>query len=539
MSKTISQTLVEEKQHSTVLQKIIALNAKLSELLRPWLVPFAIFVLWWFASEAQWMPAQILPSPQDVAQRALELFQADLLSHVAISLQRLFMGLIAGIIAGFLIGIALGYNTLADKLVSPIFYALSLIPTLAWLPILMMWLGIENALKVFLIFKATLIPIVIHTHSGVRDIQPQLKEVALTLRLTVLQKLYKLILPATLPAFLTGLRLAIAASWTTLIAVELMASSEGIGYLMVQGRQLFQLDIVFVCIAVIALIGVALDQIFNRLEKGIIRWPNSALTALVKPKETGLWSTALLKLILPVSLAILWWVSGQWAWVSNEVLPALELVFETLITGLKDGSISIALHNTIYRALLGLVIGGGLGILTGIVLGLNRTLNGLFSPMLNVLRLIAIFAWIPFITAWGGVDNTAKVIFISIATFFPLYISTWKGVENLSNQHVEVADIFRLNQTQQLKYLLFPSITPAVFSGLRVALLYSWMASFGAEYLMGSGTGIGTYMIAAQQHFEMERVLAATVLVAILGAFFAWAGTTLESYASAWRNQQR
>lgn len=87
--------------------------------------------------------------------------------------------------------------------------------------------------------------------------------------------------------------------------------------------------------------------------------------------------------------------------------------------------------------------------------------------------------------------------------------------------------------------MLFPSITPAVFSGLRVALLYSWMASFGAEYLMGSGTGIGTYMIAAQQHFEMERVLAATVLVAILGAFFAWAGTTLESYASAWRNQQR
>lgn len=538
MSKTISQIRVEVQQGRSVLQKILALNALFSELLMPWLVPFAIFVLWYFASEAQWMPAQILPTPSDVAQRALELVKSDLLMHVGISLERLFMGLIAGVIAGFIIGIALGYSALADKLVSPMFYALSIIPTLAWLPLLMMWLGIENALKVFLIFKATLIPIVIHTHSSVRDLQPQLKEVALTLRLTVFQKLRKLIIPATLPAFLTGLHLAIAASWTTLIAVELMASSEGIGYLMVQGRQLFQLDIVFVCIAVIALIGVALEFIFNRLEQRIIRWPHASLTALTKPKDASVFSTTALKLLLPVTLLIFWGLSSQWSWVSNEVLPGPGLVFEALISGLSDGSLSTALHNTIYRALLGLFIGGGLGVLTGLLLGLNQSLNRLFSPLLNILRLIAIFAWIPFITAWAGLDHTAKVIFIAIATFFPLFISTWKGVLNVSKQHLEVAHIYRLNPSQQLKYLLLPSITPAVFSGLRVALLYSWMASFGAEYLMGSGTGIGTYMITAQQHFEMERVLAATVLVAILGAFFAWAGTRLESYASAWRNQQ-
>lgn len=538
MSKSISQTLIEEKQHNKVLQKITTLNSKLGELLLPWLVPLAIFVLWGGASEAQWMAAQILPTPSDVLHRAGSLLQADLLGHVAISLERLLFGLLAGVIAGFLIGILLGYNALADKLISPLFYALSIIPTLAWLPILMIWLGIENALKIFLIFKATLIPIVIHTHTGVRDIQPQLKEVALTLRLTALQKVTKLILPATLPAFMSGLRLAIAASWTTLIAVELMASSEGIGYLMVQGRQLFQLDTVFVCIAVIGLIGVALDQLFSYLEKHVIPWPNQALTALSVKHSKGVLHDTVLKLILPAALVILWWVAGQLAWISTEVLPQPGLVLDAIIKGLSDGSLVVALHNTIYRALLGLFIGGILGVITGIVLGLNQTLNGLFSPMLNVLRLIAIFAWIPLITAWSGLDNTAKIIFISIATFFPLYISTWKGVQHISKQHAEVSEVFRLGALQKLKYLLFPSITPAVFSGLRVALLYSWMASFGAEYLMGSGTGIGTYMIAAQQHFEMERVLAATVLVAILGAFFAWAGTALESHASAWRNQK-
>lgn len=88
---------------------------------------------------------------------------------------------------------------------------------------------------------------------------------------------------------------------------------------------------------------------------------------------------------------------------------------------------------------------------------------------------------------------------------------------------------------QRLNLLVFPSIAPSMFAGFRLALLYSWMASFGAEYLMGSGIGIGSYMMAAQQNFEMDRVIAATLLVASLGAVLAWLGKTIESYATSWR----
>ena len=111
-----------------------------------------------------------------------------------------------------------------------------------------------------------MVPIALHTLAGVRDIQPKLKEMAAILQFNRLTLLTKLVLPATLPYFFTGLRFAVAAGWTSLIAVELLASSEGIGYLMVTGRQLFQLDIVFVTIFVIASVGIIFDFILGSVE---------------------------------------------------------------------------------------------------------------------------------------------------------------------------------------------------------------------------------------------------------------------------------
>ncbi len=119
-----------------------------------------------------------------------------------------------------------------------------------------------------------------------------------------------------------------------------------------------------------------------------------------------------------------------------------------------------------------------------------------------------------------------------------MFIATWKGTAMVSTHLTEASDILRLSVAQRLELLILPSIAPAIFAGLRLALLYSWMASFGAEYLMGSGTGIGSYMMAAQQNFEMNRVIAATVLVAIAGGLLAWLGKVIESYATAWRHNR-
>lgn len=220
----------------------------LGQRLLPWLLPLALAALWWTASRQHWMSEQVLPSPALVAQSALELGSGELWSHLWISLQRLLYGLLAGVGIGALFGASLGFSRRAERLVLPTFNALAQIPTLAWIPLFMVFFGIGELLKLVVLIKAIVVPVTLHTLVGVRDAQPRLREAAVVLRLSPYLLVRRLILPAALPAFMAGLRLALAAGWTSLLAVELLASSEGIGYLMVYARQLFMLDIVFVCI---------------------------------------------------------------------------------------------------------------------------------------------------------------------------------------------------------------------------------------------------------------------------------------------------
>ena len=117
-----------------------------------WIVPLCLFLLWWVASNEQWMPAQILPTPKDTWHSFVEIASQDLWSQLAISLERFGLGLLSGVLGGVFLGVLLGYSRIAEQYLSATFYALVIIPTLAWLPLLMIWLGIENSLKIFIIF---------------------------------------------------------------------------------------------------------------------------------------------------------------------------------------------------------------------------------------------------------------------------------------------------------------------------------------------------------------------------------------------------
>ena len=175
-----------------------------------------------------------------------------------------------------MLGAALGFSRTLERLVFPTFAGLAQVPTLAWIPLFMVFFGIGEVLKLVVLIKAIVVPVTLHTLVGVRDAQPKLREAAAVLRLPPRLLIRRLVLPAALPAFMAGVRLALAAGWTSLLAVELLASSEGIGYLMVWARQLFMLDIVFVCIVVIGLIGVAMDRGIGLLDKKLVHWPHPA-----------------------------------------------------------------------------------------------------------------------------------------------------------------------------------------------------------------------------------------------------------------------
>lgn len=246
----------------------------------PLLVPCAILGLWALAAHNAWVAPQILPAPEVVAATLLEqLRSGELLGHVLISLGRVAGGFVLGGMIGLALGAAMGLSRRVEHYLSPLFTAFSQVPVLGWVPLAMMLLGIGESLKVVLIALAALVPVTINTLHGIRAVPRAYVELAETLRFSRRQLLFRVVLPGAVPATFVGLRYGLSQAWLSLVTVELLASSEGLGFLLVWGRQLFQLDLVLSAIVVVGLIGLALDQGIARIEARLLRWQPTAAAA--------------------------------------------------------------------------------------------------------------------------------------------------------------------------------------------------------------------------------------------------------------------
>jgi sulfonate transport system permease protein len=237
------------------------------------LLPAALLLLWQLASSRGWMAEQILPPPARVWQSFLELADSgELASHLGFSARRVAWSLLLGGSSGMLIGLALGCSRRARAYLLPSFTLLAQFPVLGWVPLLIIVAGIDEALKISAISIAVAVPVAINTRQGIVNIPKAWWEVAQVYQFTRWQTLVKVLLPAAAPSLFNGWRQAVMQAWLTLVFVELLASSEGIGYLMVWGRQLAQLDLVMLGMLLIGLIGVALDASLRLLETRLQRW---------------------------------------------------------------------------------------------------------------------------------------------------------------------------------------------------------------------------------------------------------------------------
>lgn len=498
--------------------------------LYPLIVPLTLLLLWYISTQQGWMPSQILPPPSIVMHTAAELWQGDLFSQLLTSLYRLAGGLLLGLIAGTLLGASMGASARVESLLYPTVYTLAQIPTLGWIPLFMVLFGIDDGLKLAVIIKAVIVPVTLHTQTGVRNVPSSLLEVARTLRLPWQQRLIRLTIPAALPVWLTGLRLALSQAWVSLIVVELLASSQGIGYLLVWGRQLFQLDIVLVCIAVIGLTGLAMEWIINQLERRLVYWPSLPVSQLQRTP-----SRRLSAIILPFGLLMLWHQASVSGWVDRMLLPEPSAVIHALVQGIAEGTLSDAMQHSLLRALSGACLGAAAGALSGVLLGLNSRADALFTPTVATLRQIALFAWLPLLTAWVGNDEAGKITFVALAAFFPMLVASHRGVRQRSPQLQEVAQVLQLSLPMRLRTLILPGAAPAMFTGLRLSLIYAWLGTIGAEYFMSSGIGIGSLMINAQQLLDMPLILSGMLLIGLTGAALDRLGISLEKRMTRWR----
>jgi sulfonate transport system permease protein len=244
--------------------------------LSPWsslLLPGLILLVWAVAAAVHALPSTILPSPAAVALSAAQLIKSgELEGHLLASLRRVLVGAGAGLSLGLVLGLALGMSRRVDAWIGPFFRTVAQIPSLAWIPPLMLVLGIGESLKYVVLAKACLVPVTITTCAGVRNIGDEYLEVARLVKLPRWALFTKVVLPGALPSIFSGFRQGMAHVWTTLIIVEMMASANGIGYLMSWSRQLFQLDVVMVCIVTISAVGFGLDRLLRWGESHLQGW---------------------------------------------------------------------------------------------------------------------------------------------------------------------------------------------------------------------------------------------------------------------------
>ena len=478
------------------------------------------------------MPVQILPGPYDVAKTALSLAKDNLFSQWGFSLKFLIIGLFAGTLAGTLLGTLFGLVPAAAQRGEPLFYTLAQIPTLAWIPLFMVVFGIGDGLKLAVILKTTLVPVTINTQQAVSSVPVTLSEVAKVMRFTRWQKLRWVVLPAALPGWFTGLRLALSQAWVSLIVVELLASSQGIGYLMVWGRQMFQMDIVFVTIIVIGLSGMLMEWATTRAYQRLVFWPQPSVGHRVQFKTSG-WKA----LQLPVLLLFIWQFGSQWGWLDNTLFSSPSAVVQRFIAGMTHGEFEDAMFASLKRTLIGGLAGISAGLFFGLLFSLKQRTGEIVAPTLNVLRHIALFAWLPLLTAWVGNGEEGKIVFVALASFFPMFFNTYQSVTHRNPQLDEVAHVLGISGLLRLRKLIIPGAAVGIFAGLRLALIYAWLGNIGAEYFMSSGTGIGSLMFNAQQLLDMQTIICGMVLTGITGALLDKAGRLLEFRATRWRNK--
>lgn len=479
-------------------------------------LPGALLLLWWRASAQDWLPANILPGPLTVIETFGSLLASgELAGQLGISLWRVAQGAAIGVGVGLALGVALGASPRVERWLGPSFRTLAQIPPIVLIPLFVMLLGIDERLKLFIMAQACVIPLALVVSEGIRAIPRAHIELAQVLRLQRSTYLRRVVLPAALPAVFTGLRQGIAHVWIALVSVELLASDDGIGYLMTWSRQIFQLDVVLVCIVVIGAIGFTFDLLTRGLEALAQRGVRGGGTAVAAGAPSKVhWQG----FALPGVLLFLWWLATREHWVS----PLVLVPFGQLFDALRDHDIRASLAGGVVSTFGRLLVGGAFGIVAGLCLGtamgLSRRAERVLGPSFHGCRQVALLAWIPLLTAWFGTGDLCKLVFIAIAAAQPMVMGAHEGTRNAPPQLVELGRVMGLSRWRRLTHIYLPAAVPSIVTGMQLALIYAWFAAIGAEYVIGviSG-GIGSVVIAAQEHFRTDVVLIGIMLIATIG----------------------
>jgi NitT/TauT family transport system permease protein len=252
-----------------------------SRMLKAFLAFGVVIAAWWLATDAlQLFTPLVLPSPMTVAKATGDLlfgpelhlfsggiYNGNLLGHALVSTGRVALGFATGVLLAVPLGVLIARSEALEPYVDPVLQLLRPIPPIAWTPLAILWFGIGLKAIVFLIVLGAFWPMLLNTISGIREVPRILGQAAASLGASRRQVLFTVILPAAIPFLFTGLRLAFGSAWITIVAAELIAASEGLGYLIMNARRILAAPDIIVGMLTIGLLGLAFDRLFRMIER--------------------------------------------------------------------------------------------------------------------------------------------------------------------------------------------------------------------------------------------------------------------------------
>ena len=237
----------------------------------------ALVALWWLASHLRWLPPLFLPTPEVVFERlyesaAGELTDAPLAEHFGWSMFRVFTAFIAACLTAIPIGVAMGVSRVLRGIFDPPIEFYRPLPPLAYLPLIVIWFGIDELSKILLIYLACFAPLAMSARAGVRSVSQEQIHAAYSMGATKWQVIWHVVVPAAMPEILTAMRIAIGFGWTTLVAAEMVAANKGLGQMVLNASNFLRTDIVIMGIIVIGVVAYLFDLLMRYVERVVVPW---------------------------------------------------------------------------------------------------------------------------------------------------------------------------------------------------------------------------------------------------------------------------
>ena len=236
-----------------------------------------LLALWWLASHLRWVPPLFLPTPEVVFERLYEsaagqLTDAPLAEHFGWSMFRVFTAFIAACLTAIPIGVAMGVSRVMRGIFDPPIEFYRPLPPLAYLPLIVIWFGIDELSKILLIYLACFAPLAMSARAGVRSVSQEQIHAAYSMGATKRQVIFHVIVPAAMPEILTAMRIAIGFGWTTLVAAEMVAANKGLGQMVLNASNFLRTDIVIMGIIVIGVVAYLFDLLMRYVERVVVPW---------------------------------------------------------------------------------------------------------------------------------------------------------------------------------------------------------------------------------------------------------------------------